>query len=143
MKKLALAIGFAAYFVFGASSALAAFRVDYGAGVATNRESRNWSETGTNPRLLFLNEALYPETTVAVDAILAYRQGERGGAAQSRTATDTRLLFVNEALYPEMTATVDAILAHRQGERGGTAQSETSRTDTLRMICGDDLCLEP
>jgi hypothetical protein len=67
MKKLALAIGFAAYVVVGASSgSLAANRVDNAAGVATNRDSRIWSDTATNARLLFLNEALYPETTVTV-----------------------------------------------------------------------------
>ena len=60
MKKLALAIGFSAYIVFGASSgSLAAYRVDNTAGVATSRDSRlSWSETATNARLLFLNEAL-------------------------------------------------------------------------------------
>jgi hypothetical protein len=64
MKKLALAIGLGAYVVFGASSgSLAAYRVDNTAGVAANRDSRIWSETATNARLLFLNEALYPETT--------------------------------------------------------------------------------
>lgn len=127
MKKLALAIGFVAYVVFGASSALAAFRVDYGAGVATNRESRVWSETGTNARLLFLNEALYPETTV-----------------KSETATNARLLAINEALYPETTAPAySAVVAHGEQERADMAQADTSRTDTLRMICGDDLCFEP
>jgi hypothetical protein len=65
MRKIALAIGFGAYIVFGASSVtLAANRIDNAAGVATNRDSRIWSDTGTNARLLFLNEALYPETTV-------------------------------------------------------------------------------
>jgi hypothetical protein len=65
MKKIALAIGFAAYVVFGASSGtLAANKIDNGAGVATNRDSRVWSDTATNRRLLFLNEAFYPETTV-------------------------------------------------------------------------------
>jgi hypothetical protein len=66
MKKLALAIGFAAYIVFGASSgSLAAYRIDNTAGVATSRDSRiSWSETATNARLLFLNEAMYPATTL-------------------------------------------------------------------------------
>jgi hypothetical protein len=97
MKKLALAIGFAAYVVFGASSgALAAQRVDDGAGVATNRDSRNWSETGTNARLLFLNEALYPETTVTGGAASPAAHGiqERADMAQSNTAiTDTQRMF--------------------------------------------------
>ena len=60
MKKLALAIGFAAYIAFGASSgSLAAYRVDNAAGVA----SRIWSDTATNARLLFVNQAFYPEGT--------------------------------------------------------------------------------
>jgi hypothetical protein len=65
VKKLGLAIGLGAYIVFGASSgSLAAYRVDNTAGVATVRDSRiAWSETATNARLLFLNEALYPDTT--------------------------------------------------------------------------------
>ena len=66
MKKLGLAIGLGAFIVFGASAgSLAAYRVDNTAGVAGNRESRIWSETATNARLLFLNEALYPETVAA------------------------------------------------------------------------------
>jgi hypothetical protein len=70
MKKLALAIGLGAYVVFGASTgALAAYRVDNTAGVATVRESRiAWSETATNARLLFLNEALYPDTSATSSA---------------------------------------------------------------------------
>jgi hypothetical protein len=97
MKKLALATVFAAYVVFGASSgALAAQRVDDGAGVATNRDNRNWSETATNPRLLFLNEALYPETTVTGGAASPAAHGiqERANMAQSNTAiTDTQPMF--------------------------------------------------
>jgi hypothetical protein len=105
MKKLALAIGFAAYVVFGASSgSLAANKIDNGAGVSANRDSRIWSETATNARLLFLNEAFYPET-----AATAYR----------------------------------AVVAHAEQERADTAQTIASRTETLRMICGDDLCLAP
>jgi hypothetical protein len=71
MKKLALAIGFAAYIVFGASSGtLAANRIDNTAGVAASRDSRiAWSETATNARLLFLNEALYPATTVTAATV--------------------------------------------------------------------------
>ncbi|MGH2470863.1 MAG: hypothetical protein ACRDG6_00455 [Candidatus Limnocylindria bacterium] len=66
MKKLALGIGLGAYIVFGASGGtLAAERADNTAGVAAIRDNRiAWSETGTNARLLFLNEQLYPETTV-------------------------------------------------------------------------------
>jgi len=92
MKKLALAIGFAAYVVFGASSgALAAQRVDDGAGVATK-----WSETATNARLLFLNEALYPETTVTGGAASPAAHGiqERADMAQSNAAiTETQRMF--------------------------------------------------
>ena len=71
MKKLALAIGFAAYIVFGASSgSLAAYRIDNTAGIATSRDSRiSWAETGTNARLLFLNEALYPATTPTASTV--------------------------------------------------------------------------
>src|SRR5882724_1989224 len=90
MKKLALAVGFAAYVVFGASSgSLAAYRVDNGAGVATNRDSRIWSDTATNPRLLFVNEAFYPETTVTGDGTsrAAYGIQERADMAQSNTAS--------------------------------------------------------
>jgi hypothetical protein len=97
MKKLALAIGFAAYVVFGASSgSLAAYRVENGAGAATNRDSRIWSETATNPRLLFLNEAFYPETTgsSAVTSPGAHGNQERADMAQSNTAsTDTQRLI--------------------------------------------------
>jgi hypothetical protein len=66
MKKLALAIGLGAYVVFSASAnSLAANRIDTASGVAAIRDSRiAWAVTGTNARLLFLNEALYPETTV-------------------------------------------------------------------------------
>jgi hypothetical protein len=90
VKKLALAIGFAAYVVFGASSGtLAANKVDNGAGVATNRDSRIWSDTATNPRLLFLNEALYPETTVTGGAASPAAHGiqERVELALSNTAS--------------------------------------------------------
>ena len=90
MKKLALAVGFAAYVVFGASSgSLAAYRVDNGAGVATNRDSRIWSDTATNPRLLFVNEAFYPETTVTRDRTSRAGHGiqERADMAQSNTAS--------------------------------------------------------
>jgi hypothetical protein len=94
MKKLALAIGFAAYIVFGASSgALAANRIDNAAGVATNRDSRIWSDTGTNARLLFLNEAFYPETSVTAGAASPATHGvqERADRARSNTAsTDTQ-----------------------------------------------------
>jgi hypothetical protein len=87
VKKLALAIGFAAYVVFGASSgSLAASKIDNGAGVSATRDSRIWSETATNARLLFVNEAFYPDTAVA---------------------------------------------------------SNTSSTDTLRMVYGDGLGIEP
>ncbi len=70
MKKVVLAIGSAADIVFGASSgSLAASRIDNTAGVATSRDSRiTWSETATNARLLFLNEALYPATTLVAGA---------------------------------------------------------------------------
>jgi hypothetical protein len=66
MKKLGLAIGLGAYIVFSASaSSLAYHRADGASGVAAVVNSRiAWSETGTNPRLLFLNEALYPDTTI-------------------------------------------------------------------------------
>jgi hypothetical protein len=90
MKKLALAIGFAAYVAFGASSgSLAANKIDNSAGVATNRDSRIWSDTATNPRLLFLNEAFYPETTVVADGTSRVAHGiqERADLAQSNTAS--------------------------------------------------------
>src|SRR5207249_4304506 len=65
MKKLALAIGLGAFVVFSASAnSLAASRIDTASGVVAIRDSRiAWSVTGTSARLLFLNEALYPETT--------------------------------------------------------------------------------
>ena len=94
MRKIALAIGFAAYVVFGASSGtLAANKIDNGAGVATNRDSRIWSDTATNPRLLFLDEAFYPETTVTGGAAspAAHSIQERADLAESNTAsTDWR-----------------------------------------------------
>ncbi|MDP9274641.1 MAG: hypothetical protein M3O99_03470 [Chloroflexota bacterium] len=52
MKKLALAIGLGAHIVFGASSgALAAYRGDNTAGVATNREASRiaWSRRARTP----------------------------------------------------------------------------------------------
>jgi hypothetical protein len=107
MKKLALAIGFAASIAIGAlSGSLAASKIDNGAGVATNRDSRvaPWSETATNARLLFLNEALYPETTAADSVVVAH--------GKSETATNARLLFLNEALYPETTAADSVVIAH-------------------------------
>lgn len=67
MKKLALAIGFGAYIVFGASGGtLAAYRADDTASRSAIRDSRvAWSDTGTNPRLLFVNEQLYPDTATS------------------------------------------------------------------------------
>src|SRR2546425_12720040 len=98
MKKLALAIGFASYIVFGASSgSLAAYRVDDTAGVAVNRDSRiGWGETGTNARLLFLNEALYPETTGASGATSPGAHGEQERADMARpdtSRTDPERMF--------------------------------------------------
>src|SRR3979411_804891 len=118
MKKLTLAIGFAAFIVFGASSgSLAASKIDNGAGVATNRDSRvaPWSETATNARLLFLNEAYYPETPATDSVVVAHGKQERADTAQSstsrtlETATDARLLIINEALYPQTTA-IDSVV---------------------------------
>ena len=65
MKKLALAIGLGACVGFSASAnSLAASRIDTASGVVAIRDSRiAWSVTGTSARLLFLNEALYPDTT--------------------------------------------------------------------------------
>jgi|SRR5437879_3676079 len=100
MKKLALAIGLGASIVFSVSAiALAALRADTAAGIAANRDSRlAWSVTGTNARLLFLNEVLYPDTTdtstTFTSSQLEYRRGERAGAAQSSTiSTDTQRMF--------------------------------------------------
>jgi len=103
MKKLALAIAFASYIVFGASSgSLAAYRIDNTAGVAANRDSRiAWSETGTNARLLFLNEALYPETTGASGAASpgAHGDQERADMARPDTArTDTLRMIYGDGL---------------------------------------------
>lgn len=65
MKKLALAIGFGAYIVFGASGGtLAANRDDSTASRSAIRDSRVWSETGTSPQLLFVNQKLYPDTGI-------------------------------------------------------------------------------
>ncbi len=97
MKKLALAISLGAYIAFSASaSALAALRIDNSAGVASIRDSRvAWSVTGTNARLLFLNEALYPETTIVVTSSLsAHGDQERADMAQPyTTSTETQRLF--------------------------------------------------
>src|ERR1700730_1528005 len=97
MKKLALAIGLGAYIVFGASAgSLAGYRVDNTAGVALSRASRIWSDTATNARLLFVNEALYPETTGTARATSPAAHGiqERADMAQSKTArTDTQRMF--------------------------------------------------
>jgi hypothetical protein len=67
MKKLALAIGLGSYIVFGASGGtLASERADNTAGVAAVVDSRvAWSEIGTNARLLFLNQQLYPDTVAS------------------------------------------------------------------------------
>lgn len=74
MKKLALAIGFGAYIVFGTQAgSLAAYRDDSTASGSVIRDSRiAWSETGTNPRLLFVNQQLYPETAVVWDTDNTY-----------------------------------------------------------------------
>ena len=99
MKKLALAIGLGAYIAFGASAgSLAALRSDNGAGTAANRDSRiAWSVTGTNARLLFLNEALYPDTSTATAVTSsrgAHGNQERADMAQPSTrSTDTQRLF--------------------------------------------------
>ncbi len=106
MKKLALAIGFGAFIVFGASSgSLAAYRGDNTAGVAANRGSRvPWSVTATNARLLFLNEALYPDTTVTVGAaITSHGNQERADMAQpdtSRTETERMICEGDICLVP-------------------------------------------
>ena len=103
MKKLALAIGLGAYVVFGASSgSLAAYRVENTAGVAARVAP--WSETATNARLLFLNEAFYPVASTS--------------------------------------ATV-SIGAHGNQERADMAQPYAISTETQRMICGGDICLNP
>jgi hypothetical protein len=97
MKKLALAIGLGAYVVFSASAnSLAALRTDTASGVAAIRDSRiAWSITGTNARLLFLNEALYPETTAAAPSSPgAHGDQERADMAQPYgTSTETQRLF--------------------------------------------------
>jgi hypothetical protein len=105
MKKLALAIGLGAYVVFGASSgSLAAYRVDNTAGVAASRESRiaPWSETATNARLLFLNEAFYPEVSGAVTvSIGAHGNQERADMAQANTtSTETQRLLCEGDICP-------------------------------------------
>jgi len=97
MKKLALAIGLGAYVVFGASSgSLAAYRVENAAGVAARVAP--WSETATNARLLFLNEALYPATSSVTVSIGAYGNQERADMAQSYTigAETQRMLCAGE-----------------------------------------------
>jgi len=103
MRKLALAIGFASYIVFGASSgSLAAYRVDNTAGDAANRDSRiAWSETGTSARLLFLNEALYSETTVASGATSPGAHGDQERADMARpdtSRTDTLRMIYGDGL---------------------------------------------
>src|SRR5207245_8647982 len=87
MKKLALAIGLGAYIVFSASaSSLAALRADTAAGIAANRDLRlAWSVTGTNARLLFLNEALYPDTSATVAAVTSSR-GPHGNQERTEMA---------------------------------------------------------
>jgi hypothetical protein len=69
MKKLVLAMGFGAYIVFGTQgSSLAANRDDSTGSRNVVRESRiAYSESGTNPHLLFVNEQLYPDTAVVWD----------------------------------------------------------------------------
>src|SRR5712691_11307137 len=131
MKKLALAISLGAYIAFSASaSALAALRIDNAAGVASIRDSRvAWSVTGTNARLLFLNEALYPETTdtstTFTSSQLEYRRGERAASSDSGTAL------------------TDSQLAHRKGERADPAQTDSTSTDAQRLFCEGDICIVP
>ena len=117
MKKLVLAIGLGAYFVFSASAlSLAALRTDTAAGIAAIRDSRiAWAVTGTNARLLFLNEALYPDTSATTTAV----------------TDDTSTTFT------------DSQLVYRQGERSGAAQADTTSTDTQRLFCDGDICLVP
>jgi hypothetical protein len=70
MKKLALAIGFGAYIVFGASGGtLAHYKAD---GTALSAASIAFSETGTSPRLLFVNQQLYPDAAVKWDTDNTY-----------------------------------------------------------------------
>ena len=70
-----------------------------GGKVAANRDSRlAWSVTGTNARLLFLNEALYPDTSATVatgtSSRGAHGNQERADMAQpSSISTDTQRLF--------------------------------------------------
>jgi hypothetical protein len=93
MKKLVLAISLASYLVFGASVvALAATRSDNTAGVAAISNSRlAWAVTGTSPRLLFVNEALYPDTIAANNAVTAslgdFGNQERADMAQPGTTS--------------------------------------------------------
>jgi hypothetical protein len=68
MKKLALAIGFGAYIVFGASSgSLAAHRVENTAGAVVDRDATIiWSEPGMT-RLYSLNQMFYPDLAITWD----------------------------------------------------------------------------
>ena len=68
MKKLVLAIGFGAYIAFATQGGgLAAYRDD-GASSRNSVSSRiAYSETGTSPQLLFVNQKLYPDTGIVWD----------------------------------------------------------------------------
>jgi hypothetical protein len=73
MSKAALALGFTAYIVFGtARGTLAAYRADSGAATAASHDPRVqiWS-SGTNARLVFTNERLYPDTAAIDDGASA------------------------------------------------------------------------
>jgi hypothetical protein len=155
MKKLALASGLAVYVIFGASYvSLAADRADNSGRVGSaSRDSRPASAViGTNSRLLFVNQALYPDTSASDTAIAAsaaaHGAQERADMAVSVTSrTDLQLLFVNEALYPDTSANDSAITAsasaHGDQERADMAQPDTTSTDTQRMFCDGDICIVP
>src|ERR671931_1785390 len=107
MKKLALAIGLGVYVLFGASRAALAADVAGGRLTFASRgQSPATAVIGTNSRLLFVNVALYPDTTGPDSLITASTSahGDQERADMTAAAvigTNSRLLFVNVALYPD------------------------------------------
>ena len=151
MRKLALAIGLSVYVLFGASRVSLAADVAGGRISSASRDSRPAAAVVvTNSRLLFVNQALYPDTIITETTITAsaaaHGDQERADMAQLYASrTDTQLRFVNEALYPDTIATESTITAsaaaHGDQERADMAQPDTTSTQAPRQFCDSVLCV--
>jgi hypothetical protein len=99
MKKLALAIGLGVYVLFGASRAALAADVAGGRLTFASRDqSPATAVIGTNSRLLFVNVALYPDTTDSIITASASAHGEqeRADMSQPYTSADRQRLICGD-----------------------------------------------